>query len=232
MKIATINIDWAKKGKFKIEEYLNQFNFDFLILTEAIDLNLKNYGYKYCSEQIPDNSEYETQDYSKILNGRTGYRTIIYSKIPLIRKLQVTDEKTSLALEFDTEFGNIIIYATIIGTLYRRKPFAKNELENCIADCDKIFQTNKNIVIIGDLNTSFNTNEKHFSINSETTESLKNMISRLSLFNPTSNLKENIDHIIIPKSLENNLVENKIFIEKGILSDHMGVYIAVNSHLS
>jgi hypothetical protein len=42
MKIATLNIDWArKKNHLKTVEFLNQFDFDFLILTEAIDLNYK-----------------------------------------------------------------------------------------------------------------------------------------------------------------------------------------------
>ena len=228
MKIATFNIDWAKKGKFNIENYLNQFDFDFLILTEAINLNLTNYDYTYFSEKIPTEIEFETQDYSKILNGEKGYRTIIYSKIPCINKFQVIDDKTSLALEFDTEFGKIIIYATIIGTLFRQKPFAKIELENCIADCEKLFQKNKNILIIGDLNTSFNKNEKYFGINSETTEELKNMIFNLEMFNATSKIEENIDHIIIPKKFENKFIENKIFVEKNILSDHMGIYITLN----
>lgn len=228
MKIATYNIDWAKKGKFKIEEYLNQFDFDFLILTEAIDLNLKNFNYKYFSEEIPTHILYETQNYSKILNHEKGYRTIIYSKIPLSKKHQVIDDKTNIALEFETKMGAIIIYATIIGTLFRQKPFAEIELENCVNDCERIFKTNKKILIIGDFNTSFNKDEKQFGINSEITETLKKMIFNLELFNPTSNIKENIDQIIIPKLFENKLIETKLFIEKDILSDHVGICISLN----
>lgn len=228
MIIATLNIDWAKKGKAKIEDYLNQFNFDFLILTEAVDLELKNYPYKFFSEQIPQNIIYETKDYSKILNGEKGYRTAVYSKIPVSKKYFVCDNKTNLALEFETELGNLVIYTAIIGTLFRQKPFVKNELENSIKDCVKIYQTNKNIIIIGDLNTSFNENEKSFTINLETTNALKNLTEKLNLVNVTSNIKENIDHIIIPKLLENNFIENKIFMEKDFLSDHFGVYISLN----
>ena len=55
MKIATLNIDWAKKYKSKnhflrVEEFLNTQDFDFLILTEAIDLNLTYFPLKYLSE--------------------------------------------------------------------------------------------------------------------------------------------------------------------------------------
>ncbi len=59
MKIATLNIDWAKKYKsnnhfLKVEQFLNNQEFDFLILTEAINLNLTNFPFKYLSEQIPE----------------------------------------------------------------------------------------------------------------------------------------------------------------------------------
>lgn len=228
MIIATLNIDWAKKGKSKVENYLNQFNFDFLVITEAVDLELKNYPFKYFSQQIPENIVYETKDYSKILNGEKAYRTAIYSKIPVTKKYIVCDNKTNIALEFETEFGNLVIYAAIIGTLFRQKPFVETELENCIKDCEKIHQSNKNIIIIGDLNTSFNEKEKRFTINSETTNALKNLIEQLNLINVTSSIKENIDHIIVPKLLENNFVENKIFVEKNLLSDHFGVCITLN----
>jgi endonuclease/exonuclease/phosphatase family metal-dependent hydrolase len=228
MIIATLNIDWAKKGKLKIENYLNQFDFDFLVLTEAIDLDLKNYKFKYFSEEIPTDIIFEKQDYSKILKGEKGYRTIIYSKIPFSKKHIVCDNKTSLALEFENEFGNLVIYASIIGTLFRQKPFAEIELKNCIKDCAQIFKTNKNIILIGDLNTSFIENEKQFSINSETTDALKDLTEKLNLINVTSNIKENIDHIIIPKTLENIFIENKIFVEKGVLSDHQGICIYLN----
>ena len=48
MKIATLNIDWCKKFKSeKVEMFLSQQDFDFLILTEALALNLKNYNFCY-----------------------------------------------------------------------------------------------------------------------------------------------------------------------------------------
>jgi exonuclease III len=45
MKIATYNIDWLRNRKLEIEKILNETDFDFLILTEAIDINLRNYKY-------------------------------------------------------------------------------------------------------------------------------------------------------------------------------------------
>ncbi|WP_379966789.1 hypothetical protein [Epilithonimonas sp. UC225_85] len=228
MKIATLNIDWCKKIKPEIIEYfLNQQDFDFLILTEAVDLNLQNFEFKYFSEQIPENIDYEGLNYSKYLKREKAFRTIIYSKIPIKRKLPVSDAKTCLALEFETEFGDLVFFAIIIGTQFKKKPYAKNELENCIKDCKKIYESNPNLIIAGDLNTSFLKNEKYFTINSETTESLKTLFRDLNLLNATEKITENIDHIIIPKLLGNKIQEAKTFIKKGILSDHKGICISL-----
>jgi|SRR6218665_1462829 len=229
MKIATLNIDWSRKiKKEKIEQFFNQQDFDFLILTEAINLNLSNFPFKYFSEQIPENIEYEGLNYSKYLNGKIAFRTIIYSKIPSKSKFPVIDDKTSLALEFETELGDLVIYATIIGTQFKRKPFAQNELENCINDCKRISKINPNLFIIGDLNTSFLDNEKYYCINSQTTEALKSLFENLNLINSTENIEKNIDHIVIPKSLAENITESKVFVEKEILSDHQGVLVSIN----
>lgn len=229
MKIATLNIDWALQvGKGKIEEFLNQQDFDFLILTEAIDLNLKNFKFKYLSQPIPDNIEYEGLNYTEYLKGEKAYRSIIYSKIASNKRFNVVDDKTSLALEFATEFGILVIYSTIIGTRFRTKPFAKNELENCINDCKKISESHPNLIIIGDLNTSFLDDEKQFAINIETTESLKSLFKDLNLINATENIQQNIDHIIIPNFLANNLTDAKVFVEKDTLSDHKGICVLFN----
>ncbi|SRX73404.1 hypothetical protein [Aequorivita antarctica] len=121
MKLATLNINWANKSKsknhcLKIEKFLNAQDFHFLILTEAINLDLPNFPFKYLSEQIPENIRYENLNYPEYLKGEKAYRTIIYSKFPSVKKHHVIDGKTSLAQEFETEIGNIIIYTTIIGT--------------------------------------------------------------------------------------------------------------------
>ena len=232
MKFATLNIDWAEKYKpanhyKKVEQLLDEQDFDFLVLTEAIDLNLKSFKYKYFSDQIPTNTIYEKLNYTDYLKGETAFRTIIYSKIPCVKRFNVNDGKTSLALEFAIYPGNIIIYATIIGTRYKEQPFAKKELENCIEDCEKIYALNQNLFIVGDLNTSFLENEKHYLINAETTELLKDLFESCNLVNATDKLEENIDHIIIPKHFLPNLIESKVFVEKGILSDHKGIVITL-----
>lgn len=163
MKVATFNIDWAKKNKnhyLKIESDLKKQTFDFLILTESIDLNLPNYKFKYFSEPISGKQVFEEVNYSGFLQGKSGFRTVIYSQTPCVNSYKTFDPITSLALEFETNYGIIVLYATIIGTQFRKLPYAKTELENCIKDCRKIYTANSNLFIIGDLNTSFQPSEK------------------------------------------------------------------------
>lgn len=231
MKIATLNIDWArKKNSLKTEEFLNTFDFDFLILTEAVNLNLEKFKYKYLCSPIPENIEYEKLNYTEYLQGQKAFRTILYSKIPYSKKYSVADEKTNLAIEFETEYGNIIFYCTIIGTWFNKKPFAQIELENTIQDCRKIYTSNKNIIVLGDFNTSFKKGEEKLSINSETTESLKKFLTDLNLYNATEHVHKNIDHIIIPKKFKKNILESDIFVDKNILSDHQGIYITLDNN--
>jgi endonuclease/exonuclease/phosphatase family metal-dependent hydrolase len=226
MKIATLNIDWARKLKrSKTEAYLNQFNLDILVITEGINIDIQQYPYKYLCEPIPENTVYQGINYTKYLNGEVAYRTIIYSKYPCTQQHEVNDPKTSIAIELETPFGNLVVYATIIGTQFRKKPYAKTELEKMIADCTRIYKSNKNLIIAGDLNTSFRENEKSFSINASTTQRLVSIFDDLILVIPTNVLAENIDHIIIPQPFDRKVIACKTFVEKNILSDHKGVYI-------
>ncbi|WP_294240109.1 hypothetical protein [uncultured Chryseobacterium sp.] len=227
MKIATLNIDWAKKKKpDRTAEFLDLFDFDFLILTEAVDLHLKSFPYRYCCAPIPENTVYENLNYTKYLKGETAFRTILYSKTACTKRYQVTDDKTNLALEFETALGTIIFYCTIIGTWFNRKPFVDTELQNTINDCRKIYTENRNIFIVGDFNTSFKKGEERFSVNTKTTAVLKELFEELNLVNVTSEIEENIDHIIIPKRFSKN-TEQGIFVDKNIVSDHKGIFISV-----
>ncbi|SRX73403.1 endonuclease/exonuclease/phosphatase family protein [Aequorivita antarctica] len=100
-------------------------------------------------------------------------------------------------------------------------------MENCINDCEKIHQSNPNLIIVGDLNTSFQENEKQLTINTETTQALKRLFQKLEVFNATEKIAQNIDHIILPKDFDKRLIESNIFIKKDELSDHQGVFITI-----
>jgi endonuclease/exonuclease/phosphatase family metal-dependent hydrolase len=232
MKIATLNIDWGRKYKsaqhyLKIVQLLNALDVDFLVLTEAVALDLRNFPYQFCCAALPANAEYEGLNYTEYLHGETAYRTMIYSKHTAVQTLETRDARTSIAVEFETKEGNFVLYATIIGTRYKQLPYATTELGNCILDCEKIYQQNKNLMIVGDLNTSFLEHEKEYTINAKTTEELKRLFARLDLINVTENIKTNIDHIIIPQSFLHHTPDVTVFVEKAVLSDHQGVMACI-----
>lgn len=170
---------------------------------------------------------YENLNYIEYLKGEKAFRTILYSKVPCSKEYQVADDKTNLALAFETAFGNIAFYCTIIGTWFNRKPFADNELRNTISDCRRIHAENPNLFIVGDFNTSFKTGEERLSISSGITESLKNLFLDLKLKNITSEIEENIDHIVVPAIFSDYTIETGIFAEKNLISDHQGIFISI-----
>jgi endonuclease/exonuclease/phosphatase family metal-dependent hydrolase len=235
VKIATLNIDWAstyKSGNLirKIEEHLSELKADFLVLTEAVNLELPNFEYKYFSKALPPNVEYDGVNYSIYLKGNKAYRSAIYSKFPRTRTLKVIDEHTCLAAEFKTPLGTIILYGTIIGTRFRKALYAEKELENFISDCNNLIQENNNLVVVGDLNTTFIQSERVYSISQKCTNQILNLSKELDLQICTAEIPANIDHIMVPskwKVFPNSL---GVFVERKVLSDHQGV--CVNLDLS
>lgn len=230
MKIATLNIDWARKAKsknhyIKIQNFLSAQNFDFLVLTEAIDLVLPNYTFKYFSEMVPENVVYEKLNYTDYLDGEKAYRTAIYSNYSCVKQYQLEDSRTAVASEFQISDQSFILYASIIGTRFKEKPYAQIELANFIKDCEQLYAQNSNLIIAGDFNTSFLENEKNYQINAETTSQLKCLFEKFRLYNATSAIEKNIDHIIIPESLKKRIQNSDVFVKKDVLSDHQGVFV-------
>ena len=237
MKIATLNIDWAHKQSskthiLKVEEELNNLNADILIVTECVDsLKLPGYNYVYKTKAIPSSVKYEELNYTEYLKGETAIRVSIFSKYESIRSFLVTDEHNSICEEFNTGKGALTIYATIVGTRFNKMPFAKNELDNCVSDYLRISQLAGNLCLAGDLNTSFDEKEVDFEIKHiKSRQVLVEMCRECNLNLTTKNIPvENIDHILLPVKFSEqfNIKPNK-FVEKGILSDHMGIVVEIN----
>lgn len=235
MRISTYNIDWAKKYSNKshikkIEEILLQTNSDIIIITESVDsLVLANYNYAYKTHSIPLNIDYEGINYVKYLNGEIANRVAIYSKYECIDSFPVIDTTTSICRRFNTEIGSLTIYATIIGTRFNKKPYAENELNNCIADCLKISNLTSDLCIIGDLNTSFIETEVYHEIKGiNSRQALVNLCKNCGIDLTTKEIAQNIDHILLPKEIaKSHKIESKVFIEKDTLSDHKGILVDI-----
>jgi len=236
MIIATLNIDWAKSQnkKTKIENILNAINADILIITEGIDLNLPIYSFIYKTHPIPIDKFFEGVEYSKLVKNNLPYRVSIYSTYECTRSFAVSDSKTSICKEFNTAIGPLTIYATIIGTLNKRQPYAGNEIQNCINDCLAISKQTEQFCLAGDLNTSFLENEETFEIPGiKSRMRLLKLCEDCKLDLTTKDIKLTIDHILLSKSLQEKFLFNaQPFVEKKVLSDHQGILVDIRKKIS
>jgi hypothetical protein len=232
MRIGTINMDWLKNKKslksFFLEEIEKQ-NLDFVIITETIEsFNLSSTYNKIQTNTLPTTGKYEYLDYGAYNKGELSVRVAIFSKHQLIEQLDVIDKFTSVAGLYKTPIGEIIVYGTIIGTwgIQKQKEIAEKELDNFINDIEKLSTLNKQIIIVGDLNTSFKADEKRSLPQIDSRNVLINFFNQYSLAVTTKELKNCIDHIIISEGLGTQFRhEASEFLNNDILKDepHMGV---------
>lgn len=235
MRILTYNIDWAKKQKSKthirkVEELLRSTNADIIVITESVDsLELQDYPFVFKTNQIPVNISYEGINYTEYLNGEIAIRVAIYSKYGCIKSYPVKDATTSICKSFITEIGSVTVYATIIGTRFNVKPYAEQELTNCIADCIHISDLTDDLCIVGDLNTSFIEAEIHHEIKGiKSRKALVKLCEICDVDLTTKEIEQNIDHILVSSKIaRSHRIEHKVFIEKDVLSDHKGILIDV-----
>jgi endonuclease/exonuclease/phosphatase family metal-dependent hydrolase len=217
MKIATWNIKRPKQNDKEIPliiDILRNINADILVLTETNEfLDLDN-GYN-CFH-----SENAKENYYKVGEKRVS----IYSKYNSIRYIKTFREDTSICQTLQTPFGNLAVYATIIGIEGNRKPNFKEDLEQQLLDFDKVASEN-NLCICGDFNVSFGDN---YYFTKSGRQKLNNSFEKLGLKNLTSEIPQNIDHIVLTK----NFIAGKTItfdtwnLDKK-LSDHIGVSITI-----
>lgn len=192
-------------------------------------LILPGYPYVYQTKSIPDNILYEELNYTEYIKGERAVRVAIYSKYEASASYEVSDEYTSICKTFETDKGLLTIYATIIGTQFTKKPYAENELNNCIADCIRISELTDTLCLAGDLNTSFIATEKEYEMPGiKSRQSLLDLCEKCGFYLTTGKIIQNIDHILLPKQMVNQYeVHSDSFIDKDILSDHMGVFVEI-----
>ena len=221
MKIGNWNIERLKKIKEKdtILSEINLRDFDILVLTEYDErIKPSGFNYKISTESLMD---VNTDNYKQ-----TERRTAIFSKYPILKQFQTYDKYTACCVELKTEFGNLVVYGTIMGIYGNRNENFKVDLERQISDFKKITDE-KNICIVGDFNQTFSDNYYFTKFGRET---INENFSKLKIKNLTAELSENIDHI----SISENFIRNSDFkietwnMEKR-LSDHIGISIEIKN---
>ena len=224
MKIINFNIERLLiLSKLKpVIELIKSYDADIIVLTETnstlVDLS-ENY---FAQHSKPLSKNQDNVNFYREGENRVS----IYSKYPIKRRIQTTDEFTSLAVELETTFGKLIVYGTIIGIFgYSRdkdrfvKDFNEQEL-----DFNKIF-ANENVCLVGDLNISLS---GWIYPSKEYRENLNNIINQFDLDKSTGNLDDNIDHILISKKfVKNREIQIEPFNVDKKLSDHIGICLTV-----
>lgn len=215
MRIATWNVERLKhkSNLEKIKNICNELNADIFVLTETdeqINLNHKNFF------QTP---KFHDKNFYKI----TDNRVTIFTNYNFVKTYSTFDKFTAICIELETEFGNLLVYGTIIGIFGNRNKNFKIDLLKQIEDFKILSE--KNICIVGDFNLSFADN---YYFTNFGRNNLLQTFSALNIEILTKNCAECIDHIAISK----NFLMNKKFtcsewnFDKK-LSDHKGIFVDI-----
>jgi hypothetical protein len=237
MRIAYINVDWFKKSintKSLIQERVDALNADLLIVLENIaSFPVKEYPEVCHSQPLPTDKVFQYLDYGKYLNGEIPIRASIYSKYVPKAKIKVANPFSSVCCLYDIEGIEIAIYACVIGSFGIRyqKEIAMPELQCFIKDVDTILQLNKNLIVVGDLNTSFITSEKRELTQVNSREEILNLVEKYNMDITTKDLAHCIDHAIISRYLSTKVTIPKFtpFINTLELKDspHFGLVVDI-----
>ena len=190
---------------------LNQIDPDIIILTETN--SIIDFGDKYFSvsttplPKLVDKYSYEEGE----------NRVTIFSKFPFVRQILTADSYTSVCVETETPFGQLIIYGTIIGFLGGLiEPF-QSDLKKQTLDLTKLVGQG-NICFAGDLNIAFSGRAYPSKI---VVKNISDLLDNLALTNLTKDFNDSAIHSVISNSfLENKKVEkDKVQFDKKI-TDH------------
>lgn len=214
MKIISWNIERPKidkkfaKNKSIIEQ-INLLNPDIIFLTETnsiIDFGTKYYSIK--SEEL--SRIHDNQDYYQGEN-----RVTIFSKYKFESIHETYDKFTSVCGKVKTEFGELNLYGSIIGSFGGKDIHFKNDLKNQKVDIAKL---NGNICYSGDFNISFS----GFPYPDKLTINETNDFFREnSLVNLTSQNENCAIHIVVNEDfIIGKKTETKMILIERKISDH------------
>lgn len=223
MKIATWNIE-----RFKHKQDLDMLvkaceslNADVLVLTESDERIRLNY--RYCFH-TPTPKDLFTPQFNNPLQYReTEHRVSIYTNYECVRQYPTFDKYTALCVELSTEFGNLLIYGTIIGILGNRDALFKSDLSMQVEDFKNLTMAGHDLCILGDYNCSFADNY-YFTVDGR--EKILRSFADNHISLVTGKQQNCIDHIALSDRLiagaSTKVIEWNL--DKS-LSDHKGIMV-------
>ena len=214
MKIISWNIERPKidkklaKNKFIIEQ-INLLEPDIIFLTETNSIiDFGNEYYTIKSEELPkihDNQKYEQGE----------NRVTIFSKYKFVNIYETYDKFTSVSGKVKTEFGELNLYGSIIGSFGGRDIHFKNDLKNQKID---IIKLNGNICYSGDFNISFSGIPYP---DKQTINKINEFFDENNLLNLTCKNENCAIHIVVNKDfIIGKKTETKMTLIERKISDH------------
>ncbi|MCD7827620.1 MAG: endonuclease/exonuclease/phosphatase family protein [Clostridiales bacterium] len=224
MKIATWNVERLEhKSKLgAIVSACQREDADIFVLTET-DERIRLSGYPFCYSTVPP-LDHELPPYLMPVHyAPTERRVMIYSKYPCIRQHSTYDESTAICVELETEYGNLLVYGSIIGIHGHRKPFFMDELHGQMTDLRRLAAEGHQICFLGDYNCSFADN---YYPNSTGKAAILECFAETDISLLTSDRRECIDHIAVSKRFIGNFMPSitEWNLDKE-LSDHKGIAV-------
>ena len=227
MTIATWNIERPTKTTKRIPliiECLKEIDPDILILTETNEfIDLGNEYQIFHTTKPAQPNPHTSKPYYK-----EGERRVsIYSKYDSIGQIKTYRDDTSICMNFQTPFGALAVYGTVIGIRGNRGFNFNEDLDKQTLDFEAISELN-NFCIGGDLNMTFGDN---YYYTKEGRKKLNASFEKNSLVNLTKKIPRNIDHIVLTKTFIGDKTINlhpwNLEPDKK-LSDHMGVSVNIS----
>jgi len=218
MKILTWNIERPKAENQFILDKLAEYNAEIVILTETNSI-------------IKLGKEYSFVATESLINGYDGIqyktgenRTTIWTKYKIGIQQETYDSFTSVCAQIETPNGLLNVYGTIIGVFGGIGERFKSDLENQILDFENL-STESSICIVGDFNVTFS---GRVYPSHDARNKLNLVFEKLELINLTSEIENNVDHIVLSKSyMENKKVKIETWNLDKKLSDHIGVCLTL-----
>ena len=218
MKILTWNIERPKAENQSIIDKLAEFNADIIILTETNSAIKLGEEYKFVATETLESGF----DGIKYKTGEN--RTTIWTKYRIGNQKKTFDNFTSVCTEIETPKGLLNVYGTIIGVFGGIGERFKNDLEKQLLDFENLSKE-EFVCIAGDLNVTFS---GRVYPSHDAKNKLKSAFEKLKLKNLTSEIENNVDHIVISKSLvENRNVKIETWNHDKKLSDHIGICVTI-----
>jgi len=218
MKILTWNVERLKHSKKSILDKIEEFKADIIVLTETSSELTLNANYNSKSTKSL-NATFDNVTYKLGEN-----RTTIWTKYRILKSHKTFDNFTSVWSEIETEFGILNVYGTIIGVFGGKGTRFETDLNGQLNDFENFDKTASNC-IIGDLNIYFS---GYAYPSHKAKNTLNQTFERLEMENFTSEIEENVDHIIISKEfVKNKIIQIETWNLDKKLSDHKGICITI-----